>query len=293
MSGVTSDASVAFSHLRDNIVVVKFGGNAMVDDALREDFAEDITILRANGVLPVVVHGAGPQINSMLQRLNIKSDFVDGFRITTSETLEVVRMVMSGGVQRAIVNDINRFNPMAVGLSGDDANMVRVQRRTPIINGVVTDIGLVGDVVAVDAGPLFALLDAGFIPVVSGVGVDDQGTVHNVNADSAAGAIAAAMKAHTLLMLTDVAGLYANWPKTDSLVRTIAVEDLRAMLPTLTTGMIPKMEACLHAVDNGVAAAQVIDGRVSHAVREALARTAQSEPLHANTERFGTTVVSK
>ncbi|MDD2858621.1 MAG: acetylglutamate kinase [Candidatus Nanopelagicales bacterium] len=247
-------------------VVVKYGGNAMTDDALKRGFAEDIVFMRLAGLRPVVVHGGGPQISAMLTRLGVESEFKGGLRVTTPEVMEVVGMVLVGQVQRELVGLINDHGPFAVGLSGEDAHTFIAQRRDATVDGVLTDIGLVGDVVEVRPDFVTKLLDDGFIPVVSTVARDIDGTVHNVNADTAAAALAEALGAAKFVVLTDVEGLYSNWPDRDSIIRQIDVEDLRVLLPSLESGMVPKMEACVRAIDGGVPQAHVIDGRVAHSV---------------------------
>jgi acetylglutamate kinase len=245
-------------------VVIKYGGNAMVDDDLRRAFADDIVFLRYAGIRPVVVHGGGPQITSMLSRLGIESEFRGGLRVTTHEAMDVVRMVLVGQVGRELVGLLNQHGPLAVGLSGEDAGLFTVERTTAMVRGVPVDIGLVGDVVEVRPESVHDLIDAGRIPVVSSVAPDADGQVHNVNADTAASALATALGAEKLIVLTDVEGLYRDWPASDEVVSEIDTTELKALLPTLESGMIPKMEACLRAVEGGVARASVIDGRVPH-----------------------------
>ena len=249
-----------------SIVVVKYGGNAMTDDALKAAFAADMVFLRTVGLRPVVVHGGGPQISAMLKRLGLQGEFKGGFRVTTPETMDVVRMVLVGQVGRELVGLINSHGPLAVGMSGEDAGLFTAARRTVLVDGVHTDVGLVGDVVAVNPAAVIDLMDAGRIPVVSTVAPDVDGVVHNVNADTAAAALAIALGASKLVMLTDVEGLYANWPDRDSLLSKVSADALEEMLPRLESGMVPKMEGCLRAVRGGVAAAHVIDGRIPHSV---------------------------
>lgn len=245
-------------------VVVKYGGNAMVDEELKRAFAEDIVFLRLAGLRPVVVHGGGPQISAMLNKLGVPSEFRGGYRVTTAETMDVVRMVLTGQVQRELVGLINEHGSWAVGTSGEDAGMFRAERRDVLVDGVPTDIGFVGDVVEVKPQLIQELLDDGLIPVVSTVALDAAGQAYNVNADTAAAALAAAIKAEKLLILTDVEGLYRNWPDKSSIIRRLGVDELRAMLPTLESGMVPKMEACVRAIDDGVPSAHIIDGRLPH-----------------------------
>jgi acetylglutamate kinase len=251
---------------RNCTVVVKFGGNAMTDGALMNSFAEDLVFLRLAGISPVIVHGGGPQISAALDKLGIESTFTAGLRVTTPETMQVVRMVLVGQVQRDIVGRLNAHGPYAVGLSGEDARLFTATRRAAIVDGQPVDIGLVGEVSEVEPGVVEGLLADGRIPVVSSVARGEDGEIYNVNADTAAAALAVALGAEKLLMLTDVEGLYANWPESDEVISRLTDDELAEMLPSLSSGMIPKMEACLHAVRGGVPAAHVIDGRVPHAV---------------------------
>jgi len=253
---------------RDQIIVVKFGGNAMVSDELAQAFAEDMVYLRYAGLKPVVVHGGGPQISAMLERLDIHSEFRGGYRVTTPEAMNVVRMVLTGQVNPELVGRINEHGPLAAGLSGEDAGLFGGRRRSIEVDGETVDIGLVGDVVSVDPASVEAYLESGNIPVVSSIApdLDQPGQTLNVNADAAAAALAVALGAAKLVILTDVAGLYSDWPNRDSLVSQISTTELRAMLPTLESGMIPKMTACLDAVEGGVAKAAIIDGRVPHSI---------------------------
>jgi acetylglutamate kinase len=256
--------------LRGKIVVVKYGGNAMTDDTLQAAFAADIVFLHEAGIHPVVVHGGGPQISAMLKRLGIAGEFKGGFRVTTPEVLEVARMVLFGQVGRELVNLINVHGPYAVGLTGEDARLLTAVRRSVSVDGVDTDIGLVGDVAAVNTAVVHDLIAAGRIPVISTIAPDADGAVHNINADTAAAAVAEALGAQTLLMLTDVEGLYTRWPDRGSLVSQIDTATLAELLPSLEEGMVPKIEACLRAVTAGVPSAHVIDGRVEHCVLSGL-----------------------
>ena len=250
------------------LVVVKYGGNAMVDQALKRAFAEDMVFLRRAGLRPVVVHGGGPQIGQMLDRLGLDSEFKGGLRVTTPETMDVVRMVLTGQVSRELVGLINTHGPLAVGMSGEDAALFQARQRTATVDGAAVDIGLVGDVVQVDPAAVWDLLDAGRIPVISTVApnLDRPTEVLNVNADTAAAALAVALGARKLVILTDVEGLFANWPDRASLIHQITASDLTEMLPGLESGMKPKMEACLRAVKQGVPQAHVIDGRRAHSL---------------------------
>ncbi|MDR6865422.1 acetylglutamate kinase [Microbacterium resistens] len=253
---------------RDQIVVVKYGGNAMISDELQDAFAQDIAYLRYVGVQPVVVHGGGPQISHMLDRLAIPSEFKGGYRVTSTEAISVVRMVLTGHINPQLVAKINSHGPIATGLSGEDAGLFGGRRRGILVDGEEVDLGRVGDVVQVDPTPVLDHLAAGRIPVVSSIApdLDHPGQSLNVNADAAASALATALGAVKLVILTDVAGLYADWPNRDSLVSHITTSELAEMLPSLESGMIPKMRACLEAVEGGVTAAAIIDGRVPHSV---------------------------
>lgn len=252
----------------DAVIVIKFGGNAMIDPALEAAFAADIRFFRYAGLRPVVVHGGGPQITRMLGRLGITSEFTGGFRVTTPEVMDVVRMVLSGQVQRDLVNQLNSESALAVGISGEDAGLFEGRRRQAVVDGAYVDIGLVGDVVRVNPRIVTELLDSGKIPVVSTIApdTDSPGDVLNVNADTAAAALAVSLGAHKLVILTDVEGLYANWPDRSSLISQLTADELSEMLPRLTSGMIPKMEACLRAVRGGVSQAHIVDGRLPHSV---------------------------
>ncbi|MGW4463685.1 acetylglutamate kinase [Micromonospora sp. NPDC004704] len=245
-------------------VVIKYGGNAMVNPELQRAFAADMVFLRYAGLRPVVVHGGGPQISSMLGRLGIVSEFKGGLRVTTPEAMDVVRMVLVGQVGRELVGLINEHGPFAVGLSGEDARLFTAVRRPAYVDGEAVDIGQVGDVDAVNVDALTDILTAGRIPVISTVAPDVDGVLHNLNADTAAAALAVALHARKLVVLTDVPGLYANWPDTSSLISALTADELDELLPSLESGMVPKMEACLRAVRGGVPAAHVVDGRVAH-----------------------------
>jgi acetylglutamate kinase len=244
---------------RDKVVVVKYGGNAMVEPALASAFADDIVLMRAVGMRPVVVHGGGPQIGELMDRLGKKPEFRDGLRVTDAETLDIARMVLVGKVNRDIVASINVHGPIAVGLSGEDAGLILASARNP-------DLGFVGDVEAVNPGIIHRLLAEGLIPVISTIGADIAGQAYNINADTVAGAIAVALEAEKIVYLTDVEGLYADFADPASLIRRIAPDDLQSMLDdgTLTGGMIPKVAACVHAATHGVRSAHMINGTTPH-----------------------------
>ena len=265
-AAVLADALPWLERFHGATVVLKYGGNAMVDEALGTAFAADVMFLRMAGLRPVVVHGGGPQISRMLDRLGVEGEFRGGYRVTSPEAMDVVRMVLTGQVQREVVALLNAHGPYAVGLSGEDAHLFTAERRDVIVDGEPVDVGLVGDVVEVRADFVEQLLDDGLVPVVSSVARGADGAVYNVNADSAAAALAVALGAEKLVVLTDVEGLYADWPTSDEVIRTIGVSALEDLLPALESGMVPKMEACVRAVRGGVPRAHVIDGRLPHAV---------------------------
>ncbi|WP_028649106.1 acetylglutamate kinase [Nocardiopsis sp. CNT312] len=255
------------SRFHGRTVVIKYGGNAMVSEELRERFVESVVFLRYAGLCPVVVHGGGPQISAQLDKAGVESTFTAGLRVTTDEAMDIVRMVLTGQVNREIVGLVNRHGPFAVGLSGEDADLITADRKTvTTVEGETVDIGRVGDVSGVNPGALSALIDDGRIPVVSSVARADDGGVYNVNADTAASALAVALGASKLIMLTDVEGLFADYPRNTELISRLTTDELRSLLPSLSSGMLPKMEACLHAVEGGVPQAHIIDGRIPHSL---------------------------
>ena len=247
-------------------IVIKYGGHAMTDESLRCGFAQDLVFLRYAGLRPVVVHGGGPQINAHLDRLGIESTFTSGLRVTTPEIMRVVRMVLTGQVNRDVVGLVNQYGPWAVGMSGEDANLFTARRAQPLVDGETVDIGLVGEITEVDAGAVHSLLADRRIPVISSVARGSDGGIYNVNADTAAAALAVAVGAAKLVVLTDVEGLYADWPASDEVISLLTAAELEGLLPALATGMVPKMAACLHAVRGGVRRAHVLDGRLQHAM---------------------------
>lgn len=247
-------------------IVIKFGGSAMVSEGLKDRFAEDMVYLRTVGIRPVIVHGGGPQITAMLTSLGIPSDFRAGYRYTSPEAMSVVRQVLTEHISGELVTLISEHGVTATGIPGDHG--LFDGRRLTHVNGDEMDLGLVGEVVSVDPSSVLAALDAGSIPVVSTIAtdIDEPAQSLNVNADSAAAALAIALGAHKMMILTDVPGLYADWPDTTTLVSSISANELRAMLPTLSSGMIPKATACVDAVDGGVPKAAIIDGREPHSI---------------------------
>ncbi len=248
------------------IVVVKYGGNVRADDdtddaAALAQFAEDVVLMRSVGMLPVVVHGGGPQIGSLMERLGMVPEFHDGQRVTDAETLEIVRMVLVGKVNREIVSAINVHGALAVGLSGEDANLITAVARPG-------QLGFVGDVEVVDPSLIERLLAQGLIPVVATIGADAAGQAYNINADAVAGAVAAALQAEKLVFLTDVSGVRTDPDDPATMLRTVTVDELEALVASgaATSGMVPKVEACTRAVRAGVARAHILDGRVAHAL---------------------------
>jgi acetylglutamate kinase len=247
-------------------IVVKYGGHAMTSPELQSAFAEDVVFLRYAGVRVVVVHGGGPQITAHLDRLGLQSEFRGGLRVTTPETMEVVRMVLVGQVNSDVVSLVNAHGPFAVGLSGEDAQLFTAERRDALVDGRPVDLGNVGEVVDVQPQIVTALLDEAKVPIVAGVARGLDGELYNVNADTAAAALAVALGAEKLVVLTDVEGLYADWPASDEVISEIQANELEQLIPTLSAGMAPKMEACLKAVQGGVPRAHVLDGRVAHSL---------------------------
>ena len=245
----------------DKTIVVKYGGSAMSDDSLRASFAVDVVLLKYIGLRPVIVHGGGPQIGRTLERLGKQSTFIDGLRVTDDETMEVVEMVLGGVVNREIVDLVQRGGGRAIGLTGSDGGMIRVTRR--LVED--RDLGRVGEVVAVDPAPIVAVADAGFIPVIAPIGVDADGVTHNVNGDEVAGALARALNAEKLILLTDIEGVLDAGGE---LISQIGATEARKHIAegTIQGGMIPKVECCIEAVEEGVSTTHIIDGRILHAI---------------------------
>ena len=246
------------------IIVVKFGGNAMVDDALQKSFAEDMAYLRWIGLKPVVVHGGGPQITARLAELGLSSEFIGGLRVTTRETIEVVRDVLRTNISARLAGLIEFAGAKTLVLSGED--LFLAEKIMAEVDGDQVDVGLVGEVVSVDPSAVLEALDAGKVPVISTVAPSLADGLLNINADQAASSLAIALGAEKLVVLTDVPGLYADWPNRESLLSEVTIDDLRELLPRLQSGMIPKMSACLQAVENGVPSAHIIDGRTPHSI---------------------------
>ena len=244
---------------RGKVVVIKYGGNAMTDSELARRFAEDVVLMHQVGILPLVVHGGGPQIGDLMERLGKKPEFRDGLRVTDAETLDIARMVLVGKVNRDIVGAINIHGPLAVGVSGEDGGLITAAARNP-------ELGFVGDVDSVDPALLTKLFAEGLIPVMSTIGADASGQAYNINADTVAGAVAEAIGAEKVVYLTNVEGLYEDLDNKDSLIRRISADELQPKIESgqITDGMIPKIEACIRAVKNGVTSAHLLDGRIPH-----------------------------
>jgi acetylglutamate kinase len=260
-AAVLSEALPYIREFWGKTVVIKYGGNAMEDPALADLFAQDVVLMHLVGIQPVVVHGGGPQISDLMERLGKVPEFRDGQRVTDAETVDIVRMALVGKVNREVVSAINQHGSYAVGLSGEDAGLIRVRTRDP-------RLGFVGDVDHVDPAILERLIREDLIPVVATVGVDDAGQAHNINADTAAAAIAGALRAEKLVYLTDVAGVYENYPDEASLISQIDIAGMERLLATgkVGEGMIPKLRSCIDALKEGVARAHILDGRVPHAL---------------------------
>jgi acetylglutamate kinase len=258
---ILADALPYIREFSGKTVVIKYGGHAMENDELAELFATDVVLMRLVGMNPVVVHGGGPQISELMRRLGKEPEFVDGRRVTDAETIDIVRMALVGKVNREIVAMVNRLGSYAVGMSGEDAGLIRVDQRDP-------RLGFVGDVRSIDPTMVVRLLREELIPVIATVGVDDDGQAYNVNADTVAGAIAAALDAEKLVYLTDVAGVYGDWPDESSLISRIDVDGLEKLIAEskASDGMIPKLESCVAALRNGVRRAHILDGRLPHAL---------------------------
>jgi acetylglutamate kinase len=257
-----------FRRYSGKTIVIKYGGHAMGDDAIARQFAEDIVLLKQVGMNPIVVHGGGPQIGDMLKRLKIKSEFVDGLRVTDQATVEVVEMVLSGSVNKELVMLINKAGGLAVGLSGKDADLIRARKLEQAAKAdreTILDLGFVGEPLGINTKILDLLEKSDIIPVIAPIGVGDAGETYNINADTVAGAVAAAVKATRFLLLTDVAGVL---DKEKKLISQLSVDNARALIAdgTISGGMIPKIETCLDAITGGVEAAVIIDGRVPHAI---------------------------
>ncbi|MGA1293274.1 MAG: acetylglutamate kinase [Candidatus Nanopelagicales bacterium] len=264
-AGVLAEALPWLLKFQNCIVVIKFGGNAMVNEQLLSQFAEDVVFLKLAGLKPVVVHGAGPQITDALNQSGIESVFTNGYRVTDDKSIVIIKKVLKN-VQNQLVENINKLKPIAIGVSGDEDNVIRAEKKSLIQDGLEIDLGLVGQISDIDAKKIIDMLEKNCIPVISCLGIDRSGKVLNINADEGASAMAKFLGAQKFVLLTDVVGLLEKYPDENSLIQTISVQDLQKIIPNLDKGMRPKMEACLDAVINGVSRAHVIDGRKSHAL---------------------------
>ncbi|HEY8463449.1 MAG TPA: acetylglutamate kinase [Bacillota bacterium] len=257
---------------RGKIFVIKYGGNAMINEDLKEGVMQDIVLLKFLGVNPVVIHGGGPEINQMLKRVGKQSQFIQGLRVTDAETMEIVQMVLVGKINKEIVGRLNLLGAPAIGLAGQDAGLIKAQKTVPTMpagdTGVIPDLGFVGEVTAINTQVLRELLDNGYIPVISSIGMDSDGQSYNINADTAAGELAAALQAEKLLLLTDVEGIFRDYNDKSSLISTLTVAEAYRMINerTIADGMIPKVEACIKAVQGGVNRTHIIDGRLLHSM---------------------------
>ncbi len=266
---VLSEALPYMRQFAGETFVIKYGGHAMGEEALSQAFARDIILMKQVGINPIIVHGGGPQIGKMLERLKIQSSFVDGLRVTDAATVEIVEMVLSGSINKQIVSAINAVGGKAIGLSGKDANLIRAKRITRKVKDPdsniekVLDLGFVGEPEEIDPTILDTLYESDIIPVIAPIGLGANGETYNINADTVAGAIAAAINACKLIVLTDVAGLL---DEDKNLISQITPKEAHKLIKTgvITGGMIPKIETCTHAVENGCKAAHILDGRVEH-----------------------------
>ena len=264
-AGVLAEALPWLLKFQNSIVVIKFGGNAMVNEQLLTQFAEDVVFLKLAGLKPVVVHGAGPQITDALNQSGIESVFSNGYRVTDDKSIVIIKKVLKN-VQNQLVENVNKLRNIAIGVSGDEDNVIKAEKKSLLQEGLEIDLGLVGQISNIDQEKIIEILENNYIPVISCLGIDKSGNVLNINADEGASAMAKFLGAQKFVLLTDVVGLLENYPDEKSLIPTISVQDLQKIIPNLDKGMRPKMEACLDAVTNGVSRAHVIDGRKSHAL---------------------------
>ena len=265
-ASVLAEALPWLIKFQESVVVIKFGGNAMTNPMLSKQFAEDVVFLKLAGLKPIVVHGGGPQISKKLDEAGIKSEFKSGYRVTTEQSIQIVRDVLVNDIQKELIANINENARLGVGMSGDENSLLLVEKFYVENGNEKIDIGLVGDVKKVDVKQIIDVLESGQIPVISTLGVGIDQKTYNVNADTAAAAIASAIKAQKIVILTDVVGLMEKYPDEKSLIATIDLNSLRKLMPSLDEGMKPKMQACLDAITSGVSRAHVIDGREAHAL---------------------------
>ena len=264
-ANILIEALPYIQHFKNKTVIIKYGGNAMINDELKNSVMEDITLLKYIGINPVVVHGGGPDINSALTSMNIKSDFINGLRVTTDEIMDVAQMVLVGKTNKQIVSLLNLKGSRSIGLSGIDGSIIKCKKHLPVIDGKPTDIGNVGEVVSVDAKVLHHLCQDEYIPVIAPIGVDETGQSYNINADTVASEVACAMQAEKLILLTDVEGVKDN---AGDVIFEIKQSEIKKLIEkgVITGGMIPKLLGCLNATEQGVNTVHIIDGRVPHCI---------------------------
>lgn len=272
-AGILVEALPYIKKFSGKTVVIKYGGNAMINDTLKEAVIMDVILMKFVGIHPVIVHGGGPEINSMLQRVGLKSTFVQGLRVTDADTMEIVEMVLAGKVNKEIVALIHRFGGRAVGLSGKDGGLITAKKRFEMIKNesderVPTDIGFVGDVVRINPEIVRGLVDQGYIPVVSPIGAGEKGEAYNINADTVAGELAEALEADKLVLLTDVEGILRDPKDSSSLISSLHIDDVECLIEqgVIGGGMIPKVQCCVQALQGGVGTTHIIDGRIPHSL---------------------------
>lgn len=272
-AGVLVEALPYIKKFHSKVIVVKYGGHAMVNEELKKAVMQDVLLMKFVGMHPIIVHGGGPEITGMLQRLGKESEFVDGMRITDRETMDIAEMVLVGKINKAIVAELNGLGGKAVGLSGKDANLLEAKKKfgkKKLDNGQFenVDIGYVGTVDKVNPELLFNLMEQGYIPVVSPIGVGSEGESYNINADYVAGALASALAADKLILLTDVQGIFEDFQDRDSLISELLVSQVKDKIEAgvISGGMIPKVECCVEALEAGVGKAHIIDGRIPHSL---------------------------
>lgn len=265
---ILSQALTYIMEFHGKIVVIKYGGNAMKDEETKEKVIRDIALLKYVGMFPVVVHGGGPAINDMLYRLNKKSEFKMGNRVTDRETVEIVEMVLGGKVNKEIVSLLNKNNTNAVGITGKDSNMIMAEKKYIDIDGEKIDIGYVGQIKKIDTGIIKKLLEAGVIPVIAPLGTDKNGNTYNINADYVAGEVAGALKAAKLILMTDIDGLYRDIEDKNSLIKEVDIREVDQLIQDKSVwgGMIPKIESCVSALKNGVEKVHILNGEEEHSI---------------------------
>lgn len=272
-AGILVEALPYIKKFYGKTVVIKYGGHAMLNDDLKHAVLQDVILMKFVGMNPVLVHGGGPEINSMLKRLEIKSEFVQGMRVTDQATMEIVEMVLAGKVNKDIVAGINQIGGKAVGLSGKDGNLIKAKKKMEFMKDeqgreIAVDLGYVGEVKNINPQIIKTVVDEGYIPVIAPIGVGDEGESYNINADYVAGEIAGALKADKFVLLTDVEGIFADYEEKASLISSLRIQDIATFIErgTISGGMIPKVECCINALNQGVEKAHIIDGRIPHSI---------------------------